>query len=66
MCRNVPVRKSDSTIKNAHFKNVLFKIRVSLTVWKTWKASRQYMPSLTPSGTVRGIYALIKKAISVF
>ena len=39
----------------------LAKSRVSITVWKTWKGSRHYTPSHTPSWTVRRIYALIKK-----
>ena len=42
----------------------LVKSRVSITVWKTWKGSRHYTPSHTPSWTVWRIYASIKKAIS--
>ena len=39
----------------------LAKSRVSITVWKTWKGSRHYTPSHTPSWTVWRMYALIKK-----
>ena len=42
------------------------KNRVSITICKTWKGSRHYTPSHTPSLTVWRIYALIKKAISTF
>ena len=44
----------------------LAKSCVSITVWKTWKGSRHYTPSHTPSWTVWRIYALIKKAIFTF
>ena len=39
---------------------------VYITVWKTWKGSRHYTPSHTPSWTVWRIHALVKENISTF